>query len=299
MRRAGAIAAGAAALGLVATLAAAQKPTFNRRTGLYEPPLAELARAAERGDRAELARCADRIGPARLAAAMRGADQEIALAALEGALTLPGSARLMEAVSPLLAGPDVIAERAALTLGRMLDGAEPREIADWDVPPDAVARACGALVDLAARDAAAVNARLAALEALAESSVHCRPPAKLAALLRHASPDLRRAAALALAPAEGTGAALQAALADTDPRVAAAAGAAVCRQLARTGFRGTSAPPPAWHKLVLADGTPVEDALEMLPCLARSPDAADKKALGQLARGRPGPLRDRAHELSR
>jgi len=35
---------------------AGERAAVNRRTGLFEPPLADLRKAAERGDRAELAR---------------------------------------------------------------------------------------------------------------------------------------------------------------------------------------------------------------------------------------------------
>src|SRR3954454_17722685 len=69
----------AALLVLDTGLAAAErlpaKPTFNRNTGLFEPPLTELERSVERGDRAEVARWAERIGPARLAGGLRGSDR--------------------------------------------------------------------------------------------------------------------------------------------------------------------------------------------------------------------------------
>jgi hypothetical protein len=77
----------AAAWGLALSLlfpapnAAADRPSYNRRTGLLEVPLVGLREAAERGDRAELGRRAARIGVARLAKALADPDHRLALAA--------------------------------------------------------------------------------------------------------------------------------------------------------------------------------------------------------------------------
>ena len=49
--------------------------------------------------------------------------------------------------------------------------------------------------------------------------------------------------------------------------------------------------------LVTAEATPVEDAVEMLPCLRASSRNADDKVLEQLRKGHPSPLRARAAEL--
>src|SRR3954466_10279079 len=91
----------AVALAPPANTKAADKPTYNRHTGLFEPSFAELERAVERGDRAEVARWAARIGPARLAEALRGSDRARTVAALEAINVLPGSVRLLDAVTPL------------------------------------------------------------------------------------------------------------------------------------------------------------------------------------------------------
>src|SRR5512144_573249 len=85
---------------------AADKPAFNRRTGLFEPPFSELERAVAKRDRGELGRWAARFGPARLGEALRGSDRGHLMAALEAAALLPGNARLLDAVTPLLQSRD-------------------------------------------------------------------------------------------------------------------------------------------------------------------------------------------------
>jgi len=70
----------AVALLFIAPAAAAERPSYNRRTGLLEVPLQGLRKAAERGDRAELGRWAARIGVARLAKALADPDRSLALA---------------------------------------------------------------------------------------------------------------------------------------------------------------------------------------------------------------------------
>ena len=93
----------------------------------------------------------------------------------------------------------VVAAAAARALGVLLDGDAPGEIADWEVPPDVVARACAGLRALAASPDAAEAARLAALDAMAEAQATCPVLAELGALLRDPAPAVRRAAALLFA----------------------------------------------------------------------------------------------------
>ena len=66
MRRSLALLALASCLSLSVLAGAAERASINRRTGLYEPPVSDLRKAAERGDRAELSRAATRLGPAHL-----------------------------------------------------------------------------------------------------------------------------------------------------------------------------------------------------------------------------------------
>jgi hypothetical protein len=282
----------AAALTLAGALPvrAADRPSFNRHTGLFEPPLTELSRAVEQGDRAEIARWATRIGPARLASALRGPDRASISAALEAVPLLPGSVRLLESVTALVTSSDAgIAEKAARALGQMLDGSEPRWWEDWDVPADSITRACRALADSAQSPAAAQPVRLAALDALAEASGSCAPPS-LGPLVADAVPAVRRAALLAMRPRDELSASdLQRALADPDPTVVSAAAVCWCRRrLAHP--TSTSAVNPPLRNLVSADSTPVEDALELIPCLAASKDAGDRQALDQLRRSSKVPL---------
>jgi hypothetical protein len=291
---AAAAAAAAAPANPAPTPRAAEKPSFNRHTGLFEPPFGELERAVGRGDRADIARWAARIGPARLAEALRGTDRPRVIAALEALAVLPGNVRLLDAVTPLVASTDVsVSERAARAMGLMLDASEPRRLEDWDVPADAVGRGCRALTDTVLRVHAPVEVRLAALDALADATLLCRP-APLA-LLGDPSAAVRRAALLAQrARDELPAAALKQGLADPDPTVVAATAVAWCRHRLAAG--GTAAPPVTLplRTLAAAAATPIEDAIELLGCLALSSDPADRKALEQLRKSRAVPLKTSA-----
>jgi hypothetical protein len=54
---------------------------------------------------------------------------------------------------------------------------------------------------------------------------------------------------------------------------------------------------PLLRALALAEPTTLEDAVEMLPCLAESTDASDRQAMEQLKRSKVPLLRTRATEL--
>jgi hypothetical protein len=106
------------------------------------------------------------------------------------------------------------------------------------------------------------------------------------------SPDIRRAAILALPPNGGRSlSALREASKDADPGVEAAAGVALCRQQLAPRVKPTppSGPVRPWRELVLAPGTPAEDAAEMLSCLVDSTDPTDAKAINEL-RSKGSPL---------
>lgn len=300
-------------LALAVALAGAKapdKPTFNRHTGLYEPPFSELERAVGGGDRAEVARWAARIGAARLADALRGAERGRTVAALEATELLPGNVRLIDAVTPLVGSGDAaVAERAVRALAQMLDAGEPRRLEEWDVPADAVARGCRALTDAAGRAQAPVELRLAAIDALADAALLCRP-APLS-LLGDGAPAIRRAVLLAQRVRDELPAtSLKQALGDSDPTVVAAAAVAWCRHRLQAGNKGPTAaelgrlpaapagaPTPPLRELASAETTPVEDAVELLPCLAASPEPADKQAMEQLRRSKVPALKARAAEL--
>jgi hypothetical protein len=298
------------ALILVLALAAAKtdRPAFNRHTGLYEPPFSELERAVGSGDRADIARWAARIGPARLAQALRGSERGRVMAALEGTSVLPGNVRLLDTVTPLvLSGDAAIGERAVRTLAQMLDAGEPSRLEEWDVPADAVARGCRALTEAAGRAMAPLELRLAAIDALADATLLCQP-APLT-LLSDAAPAVRRAVLLAQRARDGVPASpLRQALGDPDATVVAAATVAWCRHRLMAGSaparlepRLPAAPPggvtPPLREVAAAEATPVEDVVELLPCLAASTEPADRQALEQLRKSRSPVVKARAGEL--
>jgi hypothetical protein len=264
--------------------------------------LAELVKAHKRGDRAALGRVAERLGPARLAEAVGSPDPAVGAAALTAAPLARGGVLLAGAIANQLGASDparVVA--AASALGLLLDGAVPTELEEWDVPPDAVARACDGLRTLAARTDAPLASRLAALDAVAATLPVCGP-AELNGLAHDPAGAIRRAAVLIAAGAHRDGA-VRDAIADGDPAVSSVATAAACRVEGRTP-RGGRPSPPAPATLVAARtqagaaGTPADDAVEMLDCLAAGGTPADRALLDELQRRPPSPMRDRAVELA-
>jgi hypothetical protein len=284
---------------------AARPRGTNARTGRASPPLADLVKAARKNDRAALERLAGRLGVARLAEGVRGGDAAIAQAALSALPLARGGVLLVGTVTDQLGAADpALAVAAARTLGALLEGDVPAQLAEWEVPPDVVARACGALRALAARADAPTPSRLAALDGLATAQATCPASADLAPLLRDPAPAVRRAAALVLGPADpAQGAALGAGLADPDVTVSAACAATLCRRVDPGAPRRKPDPlvdraTAAARTLALAPTTPPEDAVEMLACLAASGTPADRASLEKLRAGAPSPLRDRAAELT-
>jgi hypothetical protein len=300
-------------------------PVLNRRTGLHELAIARLEAAVGRGDRAEIARLADRIGPARLGAALGQGEPKSTVALFDGVDAMTGNLRLLERAVHFVDAPTPeIAARAARTVGRMLAGDDPGDLETWDVPPDAVSSACRALSS-AATTGSTVAVRQEALEALGAARPFCAADPALAAAFADPAAELRRAAVLALPDRQGAFAReVGARLTDPVPRVAAAAGAILCarrlegpptsptsRAPARPPARGApsvSSPgstpggkqptPVAFRTLVMSGETPVEDAVEMLPCLQRSADPADRRAFEEVREGRASPLRERARQLA-
>jgi hypothetical protein len=259
---------------------AARPRGVNARTGRAVPPFSELVKANRKNDRAALERLAGRFGVARLAEGTRGPDVAVVEASLAAIPLARGGVALAGTVAERLDVSDpALATDAARALGLLLDADAPTELAEWEVPPDVVARACAGLRALAmhapvagpgslasavenarlaavenarlaalenARLEALENARLAALDALAAAQVTCPPTGELAALVRDPAPAVRRAAALLLPPSDPrTRAALREGMGDPDPAVSAACVAAVCRRVE---------PPPPGHR-------PAADAL--------------------------------------
>ncbi|HET6147135.1 MAG TPA: hypothetical protein VFH68_06350 [Polyangia bacterium] len=302
-------------LALLPATASAAKPRNVRkaspRTGLIITRDDELMHAVKKKDRGALERLAERMGPGHLGEALRRPDPAVVEAALAILPLARGAVLQIGAVADLLDSPNAaLATAAADVLGQLLDGAEPSALEDWEVPPDLVDRACGALRALAGRVEAPVASRVAALGALASAATVCTATGELASLLRDPVAAVRRAAILVLRPEERRAAsALREVIRDPERLVASAAVATLCRDEpgdAGTGSGSASArtePPSApvielARVMVMARGTPAADAVEMLACLARASTSLDHQILDQLRRGPASPLRDRATELA-
>jgi hypothetical protein len=282
----------AVSLLFIAPAAAADRPAYNRRTGLLEVPMLGLRKAAERGDRAELGRWAARIGVARLARALVDSDRDLALAALDSVPYLPDRLLMLDAVLTQCDSADAqLGERALRTVGVLLGSADPGLLGAWEVPDEVAQRACQVLAAAAGRKERPIDLRLAALQSLADATTVCSGRSDLFALMIDASPEIRRAAALVLPPnGARTLSALREASKDLNPAVVAAAGVALCRQ--QLAPRATPSPARPWGELVLAPSTPAEDAAEMLSCLANSTDPTDVKVMEELRRKGSPLLRD-------
>ena len=295
---------GCLALGLGGPAGAVgERRRIDARTGMLEVPLEELVVAVRRRDRAEIGRIAERIGPARLAEALRHADAQGVQAALTGIVTLPGRTRLIGPVTELLGVSDAtVASAAARALGEILAPATIADLDDWDVPADVLGAACGALRSMALLPANATLARLAALEAMGDSLMVCRPMPDLLSLLKDPTPSIRRAAALLTRPQQrlGTGGFAQGTR-DVDPSVASASVAALCEAMAepalwpKGGLRE-----PIWEqtrqlarRLAVAPATPADDAVEMLDCLDPTL-ASDRQLLDGMRARKKTPLGERA-----
>jgi hypothetical protein len=274
---------------------AAERVPINRHTGLFEPPVSDLRRASERGDRAELARVATRLGAARLSRLLADPDRKTLLAALDAAPLVEGGVLLLETVAPLLASSDgPVRARAVAATAALFAQSGPMLLGEYEVAPETVSAACHALAALAASDGEPMGTRISAIQAVMDTGSACRDHLKLGVLLASREPEIRRAAVLAV-PEVAAGSArgpLATAVKDTDARVAGAAAARLCRLL---GPRQAILPP--LHDLALAGEVPAEDVVDLLPCLAASGDAADQKALTQLQQGGRAVLRDALKRL--
>jgi hypothetical protein len=289
---------------------AAERRHVDGRTGLLEIPVDELVLAVRRKDRAEIGRVAERLGPARLADALHRPDAATVNAALAGILVLPGRERLLGPVTELVSGSDAASALAGLrALGEILSPLTPADLDDWEVPADVVKSACAAMRVTALVAASPTANRLAALDALADAAVPCAAAtADLVALLRDPTPSIRRAAALVLRPPQrlATGG-FASGIRDIDRSVATASAAALCEALAMPGGAGagsgSGSREPIWEqtreaarRLVVANDTPAEDAVEMLDCLDPSL-ATDRQMLERFRGRRRTPLGDRAAEI--
>jgi hypothetical protein len=297
-----ALAAVLLALPLAVVLAAAEpaRPAtraaapLDLRTGLADTPVTGLEAAVGRGDKAEVARWAERLGTARLARLLQSDDRGTVMAALEGTRLLEGNVRLLSSVTRLLGDSDPkVAERAAVTLGELLRADRLGKLLEWEISAPEVADACSTLARTADKAAAPLTLRVAALDALAEGHAFCRVSIPLGTLSGDVWPEVRRAALLApqIVRVQSVDT-IGEISADRQPQVAGAAATVWCRHRLDT-LRKNPLPEEAKQRLgrmralVMMDSTAAEDAMEMLPCLAMSPNPEDKKAF-EAARKRKG-----------
>lgn len=264
---------------------AADRANINRRTGLFEPPVSELRKAAERGDRAELSRAATRMGPARLARLMSEPDRKTVLAALEAAPLFEAGVLLLQPMVPLMASSDEgIRSRAVASTAALYAQSDPARLADYEVAPEVVAASCEALAQVSAHEGEPLAVRLTAVQGAVDAGSGCVGRLKMDALMASRDPEIRRAAVLAIPQSADAKvrASLLAASKDKDIRVAGAAVAKLCK----SGEKRAALPP--LRELVSGDAALAEDVVEILPCLAASADSSDHKTLAELGeKGRP------------
>jgi hypothetical protein len=274
---------------------AAERANINRRTGLLEPPVSELRKAAERGDRAELSRAATRLGPARLARLVTDPDRKTVLAALAAVPLLDAGVLLLESMRPLLgSSDDAVRAGAIAATATLFAETDPTRLADDEIAPETVLAICQALANAAANESEQLDTRLSALQGIVDAGEACTDPLKLDVLLASREPEVRRAAVLALpknADAKAQ-AALLAASKDSDSRVA---GAAVVRLCKLQGTKRVALPP--LRDFVMAKTALTEDVVDLLPCLLTSSDPADQKALTDLAASGHASVRDAIKRL--
>ena len=257
---------------------AVERAAVNRRTGLYEVPVTDLRKAAERGDRAELARVAARLGPARMTKALQDPDRRIVLAALDGVPLVDSGILLLEGVLPLLASTDEgIRAHAVAAAAALFAASDTAHLAELEVTEETEQSTCRMLAQVAGNEAEPMPNRLLAIQGLSDSPPVCAASRKPAELLTSREPEIRRAAVLGLLPSSAP--ALVAAAQDRNGGVAAAAGARLCERQSQK--QPLPAEPPL-RKLALAEGALPEDVIGMLPCLAASTDPADRATIEEL-----------------
>ena len=260
-------------------------------------------------------RAAARFGAVRLERIAERGRREERLAALRGiAVVEDGWYTLPELVRPSPKRSDAdVAEAAALAVRPIAAGLSPQAMFADEVPRDVPARAAVALLDIARRAELRPSLRVAAVGALASlRAVTKIDEAGLGRLVADPEPQLRRAAVEGLAGAAAGEAPLVRALEeDSAVEVAAAAGAALCRDLPLTGNRGPAVERAArltprarerLRSLALDEKLALVDRLDLLGCLraaAQPPDQKllDQKVLDQLARAKIDSVRRRARSL--
>lgn len=278
------------------------------------PSAGDLVLAVRSGDEVEIERLGRRIGALkleRLAEKGKGAERTAALEALplveDAWAVLPDVARLVRDRDT------EVAARAAEAARQVAEAMTPERKVMDEVPVDVPERSARELLADATSPALAPRLRIEALQALAALRGVTRvDDAAMMRLLADADPQIRHAAAEALAGAPAADAALANTVARDPARdVAAAAAASLCREVPITPPMGRPAPsspdaraarlPAATRArlrtLALDEGVELADRLDLVNCLRVAPKPADQQTLDALARRPPETLRRRARAL--
>jgi hypothetical protein len=269
--------------------------------GVKIPDPAQLVTAARSGEE-ELERVGARIGAVKLERIAERGKREERLAALKALALVENDWAMLPQLAKLLgdAEPDV-AQQAAVTARRICESLSRASLEEADAPRDLIERGGRELLAQAGKaelrpsvrvQAVAAAAALRGLAKLDEAAIARLLDAKLVD-----EPQVRRAAAEAMAGAPAHDAALQAALTnDADPSVEAAAGASYCRDASDARAGKLSAPArEKLRALVVDEKVALADRLDLEACLR--PALGDQKTLDALAQKSAEPLKRRARAL--
>jgi HEAT repeat len=296
-------------------VALAPQPALSAGAGatVKLPELSQLVRAVRNGDDVEIERVAARLGALRLEHVAEKGKREERLAALRALPLVDGGCYLLPDLVRLFSDGDAdVAEAAGVAVRQIAAGLSPQEMFDREVPRDVPARAAAGLMDAARRAELRPSLRVAAIGDLASlRRVTKLDENTLLRLLGDGEPQVRRAAADALAgvaPAEPP--LVHAVEEDPAPEVAAAAAAALCRDVPATGEKGgdkgaaferaARLSPRARDRLrtLAADEQlALVDRLDLLGCVRVHAQPPDQKLLDQLARAKQDAVKRRARSL--
>jgi hypothetical protein len=272
------------------------------------PDVAQLTRAVHSGDEVEIERVAARFGAVRLERLAEKGKHEERLAALRGlALVEDGWAMLPETAHLLADSDGEVAEAAALAARRVAEGLSPQRLEEAEVPRDVPARAVAELLVRADQSDLPPTVRASALATVAALRGVTRvDDGKIGKLLVDGDAQVRRAAVEALGAA-ALPALVGALEGDASTDVAAAAGAAICRDVPpvatpKSGAeqRAAKLSPRARDRLralAIDEQVSLVDRLDLVGCLRVALQAPDQKVLDQLAKKGPETLRRRARAL--
>lgn len=266
----------------------------DRLTGRLAGSWQIVGRALKRGDVGEAQRLAAWLTSAQWNSALSTSNPEH----LDTALALLPSQVGAVAWLPVLAQWIIVTqadqqENVAKVLGatgKLLDGSSPAAAHEWDVAPGTLRSVCRGFSWVASSASRPLETRLAALQALTSAQPLCA--AAPADLLVDPSPEIRRAAIPLVGNDPATIGALRARLDDDSPAVESMAAARLCRE------SKASAPLPELLRAARkfsAEPVAIEDSVDLLDCLARSPD--QRAALESVIQHGSKPMQQRAKEL--